>query len=63
MRSVRGIYDGTIVKPVEPIPVKAPANVLITTLDDAEDIQLLKMKEESLSKYWNSPELDVYNED
>ena len=63
MLRVKGIYDGLVVKPIEPIPVKKPVNVIITIVDKIEDIELLRMKENSLSQYWNNPDLDIYNED
>jgi predicted DNA-binding antitoxin AbrB/MazE fold protein len=36
MLAIKGIYDGTVIKPLEHIPVKEEVEVIITFLDDIQ---------------------------
>jgi predicted DNA-binding antitoxin AbrB/MazE fold protein len=36
MLAIKGIYDGTVIKPLEPVPFKEEAEVIITFLDDVQ---------------------------
>ena len=36
MLAIKGIYDGSVIKPLEPIPFKEEMQVIITFLDDIQ---------------------------
>jgi len=42
MLAIKGIYDGTEIKPLEPIPFKDNVNVIITFLKDAKKTKAMK---------------------
>jgi len=46
MLAIKGIYDGTAIKPIEPIPFKEKMEVIITFLNDNQ-----KAKK---GKYWRN---------
>lgn len=42
MLAIKGIYDGTIIKPLEPVPFKEQVEVIITFLNDIPKIKARK---------------------
>ncbi len=42
MLTIKGIYDGTVIKPLEPIPFKEEVEVIITFLKEVEKTKARK---------------------
>jgi len=40
MLTVKGIFDGQEIKPIEPIPLNAPTEVIILFMDKENDVSL-----------------------
>ena len=69
MLSVRGIYDGKRIKPIEKFDAPSNVEVIITFLPKVErDVQSqitkdhLQLQQLSLGKIWDNPEEDVYGD-
>lgn len=61
MISIKGIYDGKTIKPLQPIPIKKEVNVIITLLDD--DSSDTKTVAEQYNNYYQNLTSKEHKED
>ncbi len=61
MVSVKGIYDGKNVKPIEKLP-KGKFKVIITLMESFEDEEIRGFSDNEAFDFWNSSEEDLYQD-
>jgi hypothetical protein len=66
MLSVKGVFDGEVVRPLEKLSFRNSRNVIITFVDDSNDEEMNEIQEMSLNPsgfdFWNDEEEDLYGE-
>ena len=66
MISVKGVFDGEVVRPVEKIKIKDKRNVIITFLDEENDPEMNEIREMTHNpsgfEFWNDEDEDLYGE-
>ena len=66
--TVEAIYENGTLKLPSPLPLPEKAHVIVTIQsdtapkDDSEHTAWLKLSEETLTKAWDNPDDDVFNE-
>lgn len=65
MLSVKGVYDGEVVRPLEKLNFRNKRNVIITFIDD-NDEEMSDIREMTLNssgfEFWHEEEEDLYGE-
>lgn len=61
MKAVKGKYHNGVVDILEKPLLDEETDVLVIFPDNGDEKIWLKMKEKSLTQFWEEPELDIYN--
>ncbi len=66
MLSVKGVFDGEVVRPIEKLNFRNKRNVIITFVDDYNDGEMSEIREMTLNssgfEFWHDEEEDLYGE-
>ncbi len=64
MLTVKGIYDGKTIKPLEKLPQKKKYKVIITFLEELEDTDDVRdfSSQSNAFKFWEDSSEDIYQD-
>lgn len=64
MLAIKGIYDGKQIKPLEALPKNKKYKVIITFLEEIEDMEEIRnfSAQKSSLTFWEEPGEDIYQD-